>query len=371
MSSADLPEDDFIDIGDLPELPDEQAATGVQDAFTYDVAFKIAFIGIGQGGGRLAEAFYNLGYRSVCAINTAVSDLSKIRIPDANKYDAGGGGAGKDPSIARAAVEGKDEDLYDLFKRCLGDEIDYAILCLGAGGGTGAGAWPVVQAVLQRYLQETKRPVRTGVIAALPKDGEGQRPAKNAIDTMRELERSNLSPFIVVDNERISQIFRRTPPAQFWNRCNAQTTTLFHLFNRIAAQDSPHTSFDRMDLAKLLDSGMVLFGATPITEYNSAADISIAIRQQLSANILANTDLKTGKMAGCIFILGQDAYQNMDSAFLDHGFESLNRILGEGSTVFRGVYPGNNDDIRCYTMIGQLDLPRSRLKELEKLAGVQ
>jgi cell division GTPase FtsZ len=367
---ADFVADDLIDLGDMPEIPDGDNSPGIPDAFSYDTAFKFSFVGVGQAGGRLAEEFYRLGYRSVCAVNTAVSDLASIKLPDANKLDLGGGGAGKDPSIAAAAAAGQDEPLYDLFKTCLGDDIDYAIICLGAGGGTGAGAWSKVHEVLQRYLDETKRPVRIGVIVALPKNGEGNKPAKNAFDTMKGLDQAKLSPTVIVDNERINQIFRKLPIAKFWPTCNAQICSLFHLFNRIAAQDSPHTSFDRQDLAKLLDSGTVTFGATPIKEYSTQADISRAVRQQLKANTLAAADLSTGKVAGCIFVCGKDAYENANSEILDHGFESLNRMLGEGSTVFRGVYPGNNEAIRAYVMVGGLDFPADRMRELAKIAGI-
>ena len=361
--------DDLIDVGDLPELPEEGPDSGIKDEFGYDVAFKFAFVGIGQGGGRIAEAFHRLGYRSVCAVNTAHSDLKDLAIPEASKLDLQGGGAGKDPAIARARTEGRDEDIYDLYKRCWGDEIDYAILCLGAGGGTGAGCWPKCLEVAKRYLEETKRPTRIGVIVSLPKNGEGSRPAANTIDTLKGLVQESLSPFILVDNERINKIFPGTPPAKFWPRCNGQIASLFHLFNRIAAAESPHTSFDRQDLGKLLDSSIVSFGATPIKEYSNAADISKAVRQQLAANILASTDLTKGKQAGCIFICSQDVYESIPTEVLDHGFESLNRILAPGSTVFRGIYPGNTDDLRCYTMIGDLQLPEERITELATKAG--
>ena len=54
--------DDFIDIGDMPMLPDEPEDSGIEDSFDYDTAFKFAFVGVGQGGGRIAEGFYNIGY---------------------------------------------------------------------------------------------------------------------------------------------------------------------------------------------------------------------------------------------------------------------------------------------------------------------
>jgi cell division GTPase FtsZ len=370
MTDEAFETDDVIDIGDLPEMPEAADDRGVEDAFDYATAFKFAFVGIGQGGSRIAETFYRVGYRSVCAINTAVNDLASIRIPAVNKLDLGGGGAGKDPSLGAAAIEGRDEDVYDLYKRCLGDNIDYAILCLGAGGGTGAGAWPKAHEVLKQYLSETKRPVRIGAIAALPMNGEGQQPAKNAVDTAGKMGKADLSPLIVVDNERIAQLFKLTLGSR-WSTANGQICNLFHLFNRIAAQDAPAggTSFDSMDLAKLLDSGIVAFGATTVKDYAVAADVSRTMRQQLKANVLAAADLSKGDGAGCIFICGREIYNSLDASILDHGFESLNRILGPDSTVYRGIYQGNNNDLRCYTMIGGLDLPQERLQELTKKAG--
>lgn len=364
-----MSDDSLLDFGDLPEMPDESAESGIRDHFDYDVAFKIAFCGIGQGGGRIVEAAWQQGYRSVCAVNTASGDLTDLNIPSENKLDLEGGGAGKDPTIARARTEGRDEDFYDLYKRTWGDEIDYAILCLGAGGGTGAGCWPKALEIARKYLEENKRPTRIGVVVALPKNGEGSRPAKNAVDTLRGLVAEPLSPLILVDNERISKIFPGMATGPFWARCNSQIISLFHLFNRIAAADSPHTSFDRADLSKLLDSGVVCFGATPVKEYGNAADISKAVRQQLTTNILASTDLATGNMAGCVFILPPEVYDTLPQEILDHGFESLNRILAKDSTVFRGIYKGNTPQPRCYTMIGGLQLPRDRVQELATRGG--
>ena len=60
-----------FDLG-LPDIPmpePQEPKEEIKDKV--DVAFKFAFIGAGQGGGRLAETFFELGYRRVCAINTA------------------------------------------------------------------------------------------------------------------------------------------------------------------------------------------------------------------------------------------------------------------------------------------------------------
>ena len=51
-------------------------------------------------------------------------------------------------------------------------------------------------------------------------------------------------------------------------------------------------------------------------------------------------------------------------------FDEEDIEIPNGSTVFRGVYPGNNADLRAYTMVGDLDPPDARLAELAKIAGV-
>ena len=85
-----------ISLPDIP-LPTAQEKTDVKKD-ECEVAFKFAFIGAGQGGSRIAESFYNLGYRKLSAINTAQQDLNTIKLE--NKLCIGDGGAGKDPSKA-------------------------------------------------------------------------------------------------------------------------------------------------------------------------------------------------------------------------------------------------------------------------------
>ena len=73
-----------IDLPDIP-MPDENAQTQeIEDEF--EGAYKFAIIGVGQGGSRIAETFWNLGYRRVCVINTAKQDLKYINIPEDRNY---------------------------------------------------------------------------------------------------------------------------------------------------------------------------------------------------------------------------------------------------------------------------------------------
>ena len=364
---------DGIDLGDLPEIPEPVAASAVTDAFDYNVAFRLAFVGVGQAGGRIAATFAALGYGRVCAINTTIADLAELKLDDSRKLDIGQArGAGKDPKAAAAIAADKDEEFFDLFKRSFGDEVDYIMVCLGAAGGTGAGVYSKVIEVAKRYMAETKRPVRVGAIIALPKDAEGQQFAKNALHTMRGVVKQTLSPVLFIDNEKIRALYNPTV-GQEKSLANSSTATLLHAFNRIAGSDgSPQgVTFDRADFAKLLDSGVLALGAQTIKSWNGPTDITAAIRDQLKRNILASVDLSKGKVAALLYVLGGDAQNTVRASDLDHGTEMLTRMLADGSTVFPGIYTGTADknEIKVLAMIGQLPWPKGRLEELAAAAG--
>lgn len=361
---------DGIDLGDLPDVP-EPSTKKVHDSFDYPVAYNFAFVGVGQGGGRIAATFNQLGYGRVCAINSTIADLRELKLSDDRKLDVGQArGAGKDPRAAEALIKDKGEDIYDLYKRSWGEEVDYAFVCLGAAGGTGAGCYTRAVEVAKSYLAQTNRPVKVGAIVALPKDAEGAQFAKNAFYTMKGLVTQGLSPVIFIDNQRVRALF--DPAAsQEHAKANTSTAQLLHLFNRMAGKESEHTTFDRADFAKLLDSGNVAFASANITSWTSPADVSTPIREKLKANVLATVDLTKGQLAGLIYVLAGAAYDEVPAATLDHGTEMLTRILQPGSTVFPGVYRGSGEQgsIKVLAMVGGLPWPLQRLDELARVAG--
>lgn len=356
------PIDDGIAIPDL--LPEaEQVLVGdIEDEFPYDVAFNFGFIGVGQGGSRIAETFYKIGYRRVVVIDGSHPDLQDV---DDNilKMDLKTGGAGKDVSYGEGSVSDKDEEIWDLLIRGLGKKVDCILVCAGLGGGTGSGGCHKVVDVAKRYMEHIGRPNRVGAVVTLPTADEGQLVAKNAIQTFTRLRNADPSPMIIIDNQRINDLYH-PGVTKFFQVCNEQTTKLFHLFNQLAAQRSRLITFDRSEYASLLDAGIVVFGASSIKQYESSADISTAIRNQLERTALAQVDLKSGTKAGCIFVGGEAILDTVSMDLFGGGFDMLNRLLKDGSVVHRGVYRGSVSDLRCYTMLAGLDPPAERLRQL-------
>lgn len=386
--------DNGIFVPEIP-LPDDNARERDIIEDECDVAFKYAFVGCGQAGCRLVEAFHKLGYRRVCAINTNSQDLAAIEIPEENKLvmDMGEGGAGKDPIKGEKAITTYYEDVYDLMRKSWGREFDRIIVLAGLGGGSGTGAIEklinISHDIAQSFKLEQKgtEPV-VGALVTLPQNGEGKRVNSNALGAIEKLFEQvgqdkgriagrSLSPFILVDNDRISKLYPGLSVSQFWNVANQSIASLFHLFNNIATKDSDITTFDRADLQDVLQSGLVTFGATPLSKWDSPTDISYAIRDNLKRNILvSDIDLSTAETAACVVVGHPEVFDEVPQDNLNHGFEMLSRIMkGEKGIVHRGIYKGavkdkkGNPSMVIYTMIGELGKPVARLEELGNIAG--
>jgi len=368
-------EDDLgVDIPDIP-LPslEEFEESLIEDEF--ESAYKFAVVGVGQGGSRLAETFWKLGYRRVAVINTAAQDLKPISIPEKNKLLIGGkGGAGKDRKVAKGLFENQREDILDFLKKTFKGGIDRILVCVGAGGGTGAGGGPLVVEICHDLCQtfgveNSNEDAKVGAILALPTKSEGSRVKNNAQQTAEELIKfateGTLSPLIILDNERIKHLYPKLSVNKFWSTANTSICSLFHLFNKIACQDSEYTAFDKADLDTVMASGIISFGAVPVKAKEGGieeTDISHAVRDNLKKNILANIDVATGNVAACVVIGDKDTLDETPQESLEHGFDQLTRSLGEGSTVHRGIYHTSKKGLVVYTIIGGIEAPDQLFK---------
>ena len=353
-----------IDLPDIPLPDDDPIEDSIKDEFD-DAAFNFAIVGVGQGGSRLAESFWNLGYRRVGIINTAQQDLSLIKIPEANKLLIGDGGAGKNPDAADEVFRTRYEDILDFLKKTFGNGYERVLVCAGAGGGTGAGGVSRVLEIChdlnQSLGKETKdTDAKVGCILALPTKGEGIKVQDNAKKTtlkVLDLQKAGvISPLVILDNEKIKQLYPKLSINQFWSTANSSICAVFHLFNKISAKESAYTTFDKADLDTIFSSGIIMFGATPVKD-TSETGISYAVRDNLRKNILAGVDASTGNIAACVIIGDKYSLDNVPQSSLEHGFEQLSRMMGPNSTVHRGIYAGAKKGMAVYTAIGGLQAP--------------
>ena len=345
---------------------------------TFAGAVQMAFIGAGQGGGRIAQSFYDMGYRRVCAVNTTEQDLSSLSIPNKLVVGNNRGGAGKDPDQGRLAAKESYEDIMDLMMRSWGDGVEQMFVCVGAGGGSGTGSWPVLVKAMKEFGDSTniEKPIEKhlGIIMTMPKRSEGARVQQNALTALRQavelVEADKISTLIIVDNAKIHELYPGISVKKFWRIANQNFSAILHTFNLLAAQDSEYNTFDRADFRSVLRNGILIFGMTRVEEWEEQEDISQAVRQNLAGNLLGDGfDLSKANMAGAIVVAHDDVLEEVPMENIDYAFNSLGRCLGnEGVTLHSGIYEWNKPGMMVFTIVSGLEPPQARFAELEKLA---
>jgi cell division protein FtsZ len=165
----------------------------------------IKVAGVGGAGGAAINRMADSGLQGVqfIAVNTDAQALhnskadSKIHIGrDATR----GLGAGADPAVGQRAAEETKEEI----KKAL-EGADLVFITLGAGGGTGSGAGPVVAEVARELGI-----LSVGVVTK-PFSFEGEKRRQNAEWAINKLGQQ-VDTLITIPNDRLLQtIDRRTP----------------------------------------------------------------------------------------------------------------------------------------------------------------
>ena len=370
-----------VSLPDMPGSFEEPAVEPPSSAHEdlFEGAMRMAFIGAGQGGGRIAQAFWDMGYRRVCAVNTTDQDLESLTIE--KKMVIGGGsrgGAGKNPEEGMAAAKESFEDVMDLMLRSWGEKVEQVYVCVGAGGGSGTGSWSVLVDGVREYCKSTniEKPLsqHIGVIMTIPKRSEGARVQANGLLALKQalqmLESEKISSLILVDNARIHELFPGLPVKKFWQVANQNFAAVLHTLNLLAAQKSEYSTFDRADFRNIVRNGLMIFGMTRVTKWQGKEDISQAVRQNLKGTLLAEGfDLATATTAGAVVVAHDDVLSEIPMENIDYAFHSLGRTLGnEGVTLHSGIYEGAQPGMRVFTIISGLEPPAARLAELEQLS---
>jgi len=166
---------------------------------------RIKVVGVGGAGGAAVNRMIEAGVEGVefIAINTDAQALhhskaqTKIHI---GRDETRGLGAGADPAIGQKAAEESFEDI----KKAL-EGADMVFVTIGAGGGTGSGAGPIVARAAKDM----------GILvvgfATKPFAFEGEKRRRNAEVAIENL-RKSVDTLIVIPNDRLLQTIDRQTP---------------------------------------------------------------------------------------------------------------------------------------------------------------
>ena len=157
---------------------------------------KIKVIGVGGAGGNAVKRMIESGLTDIefYTVNTDQQALDKHREATPVQIGANatqGLGCGANPEIGRRAAEEDREKLQSIVS-----DTDIVFVIAGMGGGTGAGAAPVIASLVQE-----QGALAVGVVTC-PFNFEGQRRAEQAKRALQEL-RENADSVVVISNQRL------------------------------------------------------------------------------------------------------------------------------------------------------------------------
>ena len=162
---------------------------------------SIKVVGVGGAGGSAVDRMKEVGLSGVefIAVNTDAQALHHSAA-DVKVHIGKGLGAGGDPEKGREAAE----ESREMIGKAL-DGADMVFLTLGAGGGTGSGAGPIVAE------EARKRDILTVGVATKPFTFEGAKRRDNAEKAVDKLAHQ-VDALITIPNDRLLQtIDPRTP----------------------------------------------------------------------------------------------------------------------------------------------------------------
>ncbi|MDR0979831.1 MAG: cell division protein FtsZ [Candidatus Nomurabacteria bacterium] len=166
---------------------------------------NIKVVGVGGAGGSAVNRMKELGVQNVefVAMNTDAQALHHSKADmtvHLGQKLTGGLGAGAKPEIGQAAAEESLEDIRSTL-----DGADMVFVTVGAGGGTGSGAGPIVA------REARKLGILTVGVATRPFTFEGAKRKKNADESIARM-REEVDTLITIPNDRLLQtIDPRTP----------------------------------------------------------------------------------------------------------------------------------------------------------------
>lgn len=251
---------------------------------------EMAFIGLGQGGGRIADQFAALANEkgisqyTAMAINTATNDLQALKhIPlgqrlslESNQY-----GAGRTPDIAKKALEAHAYEIGERSREITKD-AEYIWLIAGLGGGTGTGC---LDFMLDYVDDLFDAPV--GLIITLPHSDDGHLQKINAVNALAKIHagisEQRLRSVLIVNNNHFYQnlVQAKNKNIDWRDQSNQLLVEHLHELNQLT-ESAGDSNFDRMDLLNFLSySGCLAIGTADIQNQDTLAVVQ-TVRNALS-----------------------------------------------------------------------------------------
>lgn len=338
---------------------------------------KFGFMGTGHAGSRFVDTLLGLidNHYPALTLNSAVSDLKELKVVPLNnrihiqlpdEID----GAGKDPELGRKAVLVNEDKIRNKIKQEFKD-VSKIYLVFSSGGGTGRGS----AKELMRILDDMG--FSFGTIMIEPFKSEGYQPIVNTFTAYKEIadvlsEYKNATGVTLLDNQQISSLdrFKNLSIEDFYASANRLVAQSFHLFN-VATTKKGIENFDTRDYIKCTNAkGFMTLGTLNFDkkEIQNKSIFIDKLNETLEYNLFTKgLDITTATHAALILFIPKSIIDQLDREVLFAPFEELGRVL-DGATVFKGIYPIKDDQVKMYILISGMDFPREKIKNIGEYA---
>lgn len=334
---------------------------------------NMGFLGFGQAGGKLVDAFLDLSDQYVgIAVNTAVNDLASLEfVPESHRYPLHGSsfGAGRTPDVAYEAVLQPDNgpEITELAQRVF-KEMDYIWLVAGLGGGTGTGS---IMAIAEYASQLFTQPV--GLIITLPRDMDGLVQKSNALAAIAKIDQviaeESIGAVVVLDNERFFLDFAEKKLTGDWRElANKRLAKNLHDLNMLTSE-AGKDNFDRADfLRQLKTPGFMLLGYGQLHQSDQEYVFTTVKNTVEKGHLSAGYRLEETQYFTVIFKLTKE-YQVLKSAQAEQYLsENLHKTFPKAADRFYGYYDVDTQS-SVMTVLAGLGAPERVFEMGEEVAG--
>ncbi|MBR1801661.1 cell division protein FtsZ [Candidatus Saccharibacteria bacterium] len=316
---------------------------------------SIKVVGVGGAGGSAINRMKEIGLNGVefVAINT---DAQALHHSDADvKVHIGQGlGAGGDPTKGREAAEESRENIGQAL-----EGADMVFITLGAGGGTGSGAGPIV-------AKEAKdRDILTVGVVTKPFTFEGAQRKSNADIAISELS-GEVDALITIPNDRLLQtIDPRTPLTDTFKIAD---DVLRQGVQGISELITEHAliNLDFADVKAIMkNAGSALMGIGRASGENRA---KIAARQAIESPLI---EVKIDGARGVLFSVA-GGYDMSMSEIQEAAEEITGAVSPDANIIFgASVRPELNEEIVITVVATGFDSDYYRQKRAEEALAAE
>lgn len=245
-------------------------------------AALIKVIGVGGGGSNAVNYMYRQGITDVGFVvcNTDAQALKNSPVPlsvQLGESITEGRGAGNMPELGEQAAEESIEEIRTILE----SNTRMVFITAGMGGGTGTGAAPVIA----RLCREMK--ILTIAVVTVPSMSEGRKRYNQAIDGVEKI-RSEVDSLLVINNEKIRDIYGNLPASQAFSKADEILATAVKGIAEIITLHG-NINIDFADVSTVMSGSKVFIMGTGYSEGEGRA--MKAVENALESPLLDSNDI--------------------------------------------------------------------------------